>query len=66
MTLDVNGTERDIEDGTTLDALIELLLGRSRGSAAVVDGTVVPRSEWSALVLRDGQRVEIITAVQGG
>ena len=35
-------------------------------SAAVVDGEVVPRSTWTSFRLRDGQHVELITAVQGG
>ena len=66
MKLEVNGTVRSVPDALTLDLLIDIVLGTSRGSAAVVDGTVVPRSEWATLALRDGQLVELITAVQGG
>jgi sulfur carrier protein len=62
----VNGTERAAAEGSTLTELIELLLGTTRGSAAVVDGDVVPRSEWATFGIRAGQRVELITAVQGG
>jgi thiamine biosynthesis protein ThiS len=32
----------------------------------VVDGEVVPRGMWSGLTLREGQVVELVTAVQGG
>jgi len=42
------------------------LTGSTRGSAAVVDDEVVPRSAWPQFRLREGQRVELITAVQGG
>ena len=66
MKLEINGSSREVGDGLTLGALIDDELGSSRGSAAVVDGSVVPRSEWPALELRDGQHVELITAVQGG
>jgi sulfur carrier protein len=66
MQLRVNGEPREVGDGTTVDALIRSLTGSSRGSAAVVDGQVVPRSVWAQTELRDGQSVELITAVQGG
>lgn len=66
MRLDVNGTEREVEDGVTLSAMIAAFTGSARGSAAVVDGEVVPRSQWSGYTLRSGQVVELITAVQGG
>ncbi len=66
MRLEVNGTARDLDDGTTLAAVIEQLAGSTRGTAVVVDGEVVPRSEWQLYPLRPGQTVELITAVQGG
>jgi sulfur carrier protein len=47
------------------DLLLELT-GATRGSAAAVNGEVVPRSEWSIFHLLDGHTVEVLTAVQGG
>ncbi len=66
MTLTINGVERTLADGTTLIELLEAELGSTRGSAAAVDGEVVPRAEWPGFVLVDGQRIELLTAVQGG
>lgn len=66
MTIELNGETREITDGTTVGALILAETGSARGSAAVVDGEVVPRSTWDDHELRDGQVVELITAVQGG
>jgi sulfur carrier protein len=66
MKLQVNGDTRDLSDGTTLAALIEAVVGATRGSAAIVDDEVVPRSRWPHYPLRDGQTVELITAVPGG
>jgi sulfur carrier protein len=66
MRLAVNGTARDLGDGTTLAELIEAIAGSTRGSAAIVDDEVVPRSQWPHYPLRDGQAVELITAVPGG
>jgi sulfur carrier protein len=36
------------------------------GVAAAVNGDVVPRGSWAATPLRDGDQVEVVTAVQGG
>jgi sulfur carrier protein len=66
MTITLNGAARVVASETTLAALMTELTGSTRGSAAIVDGAVVPRQEWSDFQLRDGQVVELITAVQGG
>jgi sulfur carrier protein len=62
----VNGTEREIREGLSVEALLIEATGSTRGSAVVVDGAVVPRGEWARQRLRDGQQIELITAVQGG
>jgi sulfur carrier protein len=66
MTITLNGAACVVAEGTTLAALMTDLTGSTRGSAAVVDGEVVPRGTWSVVTLREGQSVELITAVQGG
>jgi sulfur carrier protein len=68
MRIELNGRPHELADGTTVADLIAAVTGSpsGRGSAAVVDGDVVPRSTWPACALRDGQIVELITAVQGG
>ena len=65
MRVTLNGEAREV-DAVTVAELIESLTGSTRGSAVVVDGEVVPRSTWQSYGLRDGQAVELITAVQGG
>jgi sulfur carrier protein len=37
-----------------------------RGLAVAVDGEVVPRGQWDGFELREGQRIEVVRAVQGG
>jgi sulfur carrier protein len=64
--VELNGATLDVADDSTLASLMVELTGSTRGTAAVVDGEVVPRSEWATYPLRTGQRVELITAVQGG
>lgn len=66
VSIDLNGTRVAVADRTTLRDLIEQQTGNTRGSAAVVDGAIVPRSQWPSFEVAAGQRIELITAVQGG
>ncbi|HVE76898.1 MAG TPA: sulfur carrier protein ThiS [Actinomycetota bacterium] len=66
MKVIVNGEEKVLREGETLEGLISSLLKDHRGVAAAVDGEVVPRDRWGASRLNEGQTVEVVTAVQGG
>ncbi|MEU1461339.1 sulfur carrier protein ThiS [Streptomyces sp. NPDC005706] len=66
MCVSVNGERREIAPGTALDALVKTLTVAPSGVAAAVNETVVPRARWAATALLDGDRVEVLTAVQGG
>jgi sulfur carrier protein len=68
MTIWLNGEERDLPVGVSLADAVEVAgapAGR-RGIAVAVDGEVVPRDRWDHTELADGQRVEVVQAVQGG
>ncbi|MEU9193410.1 sulfur carrier protein ThiS [Streptomyces hundungensis] len=66
MTISVNGEPRALVPGTTLDALVAALTPARSGVAAAVNEAVVPRGAWPTTTLGDGDRVEVLTAVQGG
>ncbi|SFX06123.1 sulfur carrier protein ThiS [Streptomyces atratus] len=66
LSVSVNGEVRRLAAGTTLAALVATLTTARSGVAAAVNETVVPRGQWSAAALLDGDRVEVLTAVQGG
>ncbi|GAB97123.1 sulfur carrier protein [Kineosphaera limosa] len=78
VTITVNDERRTLPPGSTCRQLVEQLtgrevdpLGRPRegaglGIALAVDGALVPRAEWNDTLLRADQRVEVVTAVQGG
>ncbi|WP_370328189.1 sulfur carrier protein ThiS [Euzebya sp.] len=68
MTITLNGTETDLDAGTTLDVVIARLgHDPSRpGVAVAVDGDVVRRGQWATTALTGGETVEVLTAVQGG
>jgi sulfur carrier protein len=64
----LNGEPRELRDGATVvDAVDASGAPDSRdGVAVAVDGEVVPRGRWGDQALADGQRVEVLQAVQGG
>ncbi|MFF9480264.1 sulfur carrier protein ThiS [Streptomyces sp. NPDC014733] len=66
VTVTVNGAAREIPGGLTLDRLVATLSAAPSGVAAAVNETVVPRSRWTDTPLAAGDRVEVLTAVQGG
>jgi sulfur carrier protein len=66
MNISVNGERREIAPGTALDTLVRSLTAAPSGVAAAVNETVVPRGEWPGTALAEGDRVEVLTAVQGG
>ncbi|OQR64306.1 thiamine biosynthesis protein ThiS [Streptomyces maremycinicus] len=62
----VNGERREFAPGTALDSVVRSLTPAPSGVAAALNETVVPRAQWPSTALRDGDRVEVLTAVQGG
>ncbi|MEU1083922.1 sulfur carrier protein ThiS [Streptomyces sp. NPDC005908] len=65
-TVTVNGELRRFPPGTALDAVVRSLTAAPSGVAAALNETVVPRAQWPATPLTEGDRVEVLTAVQGG
>jgi sulfur carrier protein len=66
MNISVNGERRKVAPGTALDSVVRSLTPAPSGVAAALNETVVPRARWSATALSEGDRVEVLTAVQGG
>ena len=54
------------EHGTLADILPLLQIAQADGIAIAVNEEVVPRGEWAGHVLREGDRVFVIRATQGG
>ncbi len=70
MRLLVNGEPRD-SAAATLDALwreetADLDLPGPQGFAIALNGAVVRQRDWTATALSEGDRVEIVRAMQGG
>jgi sulfur carrier protein len=62
----LNAEPRELPDGSTIAQAVAELTAAPSGVAAAVNGDVVPRGSWDFTVLRDGDQVEVVTAVQGG
>jgi sulfur carrier protein len=68
MKFTINGEERKLPDvGTIAELLAELSIDTQRGGIAVAHNDhVVPRARWRDATVAEGDRLEIIHAVQGG
>lgn len=66
MKLMLNGQVRDMEKGTTLSALLVSLQLAERTVLVELNDRAVPRSDFSAIVLGEDDRVEIVRMVGGG
>lgn len=66
LRITLNGETQEIEEGTTLLALLEQLKLAPERLAVELNLNVVRRDEWSEVKLSDGDRVEIVHFVGGG
>jgi sulfur carrier protein len=62
----INGREVDIIPGSPLGAVVETVTTATKGVAVAVNDEIVPRAAWSHHEIADGDRIEIVTAKQGG
>lgn len=68
MNVTLNGESAALPEGATVfDAVTAAgVEPEARGIAVAIEGEVVPRAEWNRRELLDGERVEVVHAVQGG
>jgi len=67
MIVKVNGEEKHFEREMVLTDLLERLqFQKVEGIAVAVNYSVSPRTEFDKRIIRDGDEIEIIRAVQGG
>ena len=66
ITIRLNGQEKDVEAGLTLDELLRRLELPDRRVAVERNLEVVPRDRYGATPVEAGDRLEIVTLVGGG
>jgi sulfur carrier protein len=62
----VNGQPRDVEAGTTVDGLLDLLGVPRQFTAVAVNREITPKSEYRTVKLAEGDRVEVVRPMGGG
>ena len=66
MNITINGEQRTLEDGTSLQQLISILKLENKRLAIEVNQEIVPRSEHASHTLKQNDKVEIVQAIGGG
>lgn len=67
MGITVNGATRSVPASTTVASLATALVGQIHdGIAIALNGTVLPPMAWAGQAVREGDRLEVIMALQGG
>ncbi len=64
--ISLNGESRSLASGTTVDALVRELGLRSDVVAVELNERLVARTARASTVLREGDRLEVVTLVGGG
>ncbi len=66
MHVAVNGEAREVAAGTTVEGLLALLSLPAARVAVERNREIVRKAEYSATLLAEGDRLEIVTFVGGG
>lgn len=66
MEITVNGRRQHSPEPLSLAELVRQVSDRDSGIAVAVNSEVAPRSSWADLAVRPGDRIDVVTAVQGG
>jgi sulfur carrier protein len=62
----INGEDLELPDPTPLPDYVASLHVNSRMIAIAYNGEVLRRDNWDAVILSDGDTVEVVRAVGGG
>lgn len=67
MEITINQKLHQVTDNCTIAEMLNTILsGEARGIAVSVNQTIVTKSKWIDHILKDGDRILLIKATQGG
>lgn len=69
MELTINGESRSLTEGSSVNDLLASIAidtDEAHGIAVAVNEIIVRRNDWYSMILSTGDRVEVVTAQQGG
>ena len=66
MTITINGEKKQIEEKATIASILEGLGYAGRKIAVALNTTFIPRGEYAATPINEGDEIEIVAPQQGG
>ncbi|MEM7638301.1 MAG: sulfur carrier protein ThiS [Pseudomonadota bacterium] len=66
MQIYLNGESRNVDPGTSIEALVLTLADDPRGIAIERNLEIVPKAEHGQTLLEEGDRLEVVQFVGGG
>ncbi|MBB81383.1 MAG: thiamine biosynthesis protein ThiS [Roseibacillus sp.] len=66
MTIQLNGETHEIQEGSTVSDLLNLLNMQNEPVVTELDGQALTQQEYASSVLLEGSRVEVIRLAAGG
>ncbi len=66
MNILLNNNKEEISDGITIDQLIKVKNVNNKYFAVEINEQVIPKSNYHKHIIKDGDVIEIITAIGGG
>ena len=66
MNILLNNKPEKIFDGSTIKELLEIKNIKDKYYAVEINKRIIPKSDHETHVIKDGDRIEIITAIGGG
>ena len=66
ISVTINGNETELDGPTGLNAYLESMDLAERKVAVAVNGVIVRKPEYDAIVIQEGDRLEIVRPAGGG
>jgi len=66
ITIVLNGDDKQVDNNTNVSQLLEKLDLTEKRLAVEINQQIIPRSDFSSLILNEKDNVEIVQAIGGG
>lgn len=66
MNLIINGEEKNINNNSTLQAVMDELKIKDKVMAAAVNMEIIKKDEWNKFILKENDKLELLQFVGGG
>ncbi|MCG8345604.1 MAG: sulfur carrier protein ThiS [Chlorobiales bacterium] len=66
ITITLNGEQRKIRDGSTVDDILDIIGTEQQRVAVVVNENIVPPENRSSMILRKNDQVDVLAFAEGG